>query len=1781
MENSREKGKALIASYIAQSAEGKGFSSEDIVGIFSPILIHLERLHDQEKVVFHRGLDAFECNEHGRLTISDSIAKDATIDLSKVNKILPKEESSFDIISEQHLTTDLRTSETDIKDISSAEVIPENILAPMFLPAYKSYETVLGHHDSMTDLHVLGMIMASVALSINLEEKQGVKTLSGIVKNPAFATKMIHPNVLRVILDMLELDRRKRIRDAYSVRIRLENYLEYSSTNQEDFDQVLDQYSEKEGNRNKWILSKLRNRLFDLSKRNRLIYFKKSSRYVNLTLSSVPYVMDYKNIRPEKLFIWNEEIATHLKKGTSIKLSKYLKTQENRQIATSLKKVYYEGNRDKAEFGFNQLKLAFCFLNWYNYKENENVKIQSPLLLIPANLKKKKGINDDFTLELLETEAQVNPVLAYYLKELFDIRLPKTVDLSTTSIEEIYETVNKAIIAKSNSVKLEMVQKPRLRLIHSLAKRSFEAYKKKVRGAVTRSIWGSNGDYSYDSTDYRPLGLKLYKERIRSQSSFLEFLIDPKVRLEQNAVEINAKKELFQIESDGNIDPHKWEFDLCNFTLGNFNYQRMTLVNDYDSLMMEKLENDVFDSLFSTDPKQAFLETTDKTDLGDNYCVIPADPTQLLSIKKAKEGRSYIIQGPPGTGKSQTIANLLANKVAEGKTVLFISEKRAALDVVYARMSQMRLKDVCTLIHDSQADKKAFIFDLKDTYEKYTEEENVLLKSTEIRNEIITQLNEWISILEKFHNFQKRESEGVQVRQVIDVLLYKGFDKNAIDPRFYPKAPNYIAWKESKETILQIRKAIANSTKYKELSSCPFLSMDERIGHGSSTAFLLEKCDVLEKQLEYITTAVRNAITDEVNDFATVEKVVIATQNIGALHAKSLLSVLEPSSSKAIEYQNALTSIAELKIALAKAEEKTKNWKKQPDIHELKRLYKQYQEVNSGFFNKLLGKKGQFVDKLADFYNFEAHIVPPEPEELFADMQAVLITKEKLENFTNENPILSAIEGIDIQKAKQDLAFLIEVNGNPNLINDTIFINFLPQSSDLRTRMQEVVEAKNVIAPLENRVDNLFDLVDDMRINAPALFSLAPRLKEWFALPIKMRTFILDSKLSIDEIEYAAAYKYLLLTDSEEGAELTGSEITRIVDKIGELYPKLLDANSDFIVNRVKKNFQDALDLSFIPSYELTETQRTKKNRYHEGRAVLENEFNKKIRYKSIRELAGGDTGCVVKDLKPIWMMSPLSVSDTLPLESMFDIVIFDEASQITVEEGIPPLYRANQAIIVGDEMQMPPSDFFSTKVDESEEDAEYLSMDAESLLNQGARKLPQVTLGWHYRSKKEALINFSNFAFYRGSLMSIPDVNNPLIEEQAIDVFEREDAVENIKKLLDNSITYHYLPNGVYQNRSNEEEAAYIAQMVRELLVGPNEKSIGIVAFSMQQQSIIETALSTLADQDKTFAIALEDAYSGSDDEEFTGLFVKNLENVQGDERDIMILSICYGYNPKGRMLMNFGPINRRGGEKRLNVIFSRAKEHIAVVASIKNTDITNESNEGANYLKKYLRYAELISLGQKEAAMSILKSLNRRGTQEEEDASPILTEQIATALQKEGYFIDTNLGQSRLKIDLGIKKTKDQEKYDLGILIDPITDYKSDDYLNLYYNKPTILNVFGWKTYKVFANDWLKNKSLVMRAIVEAIESKEEPAPKPQETVVPDTQTKTIDTLSVSLVHEAKNKFWTISLQGKKVTIEMGDIGQPPVTNTQHFDDENAAKKYTEDQLTSRKGRGFEQKG
>ena len=538
-------------------------------------------------------------------------------------------------------------------------------------------------------------------------------------------------------------------------------------------------------------------------------------------------------------------------------------------------------------------------------------------------------------------------------------------------------------------------------------------------------------------------------------------------------------------------------------------------------------------------------------------------------------------------------------------------------------------------------------------------------------------------------------------------------------------------------------------------------------------------------------------------------------------------------------------------------------------------------------------------------------------------------------------------------------------------------------------------------------------------------------------------------------------------------------------------YADLRRINARFAVNACHQEFHDDVARSNDARAANTRQEKEWQQNFRRGRKMLENEFGKSRAYKSIRELFAGEAGPAMRRLKPVWLMSPLSVADILPLEEkLFDVVIFDEASQIPLEDAIPTLYRARQMIVVGDEMQLPPSAYFASAGSGEEEDEGNAAglfvhdLNADSFLNRASAALPRTMLAWHYRSQHEALIGFCNKAFYKGQLQTVPNVAE-LPQREPIRVTKAEEAKVFAELALGQPLSFHRMDNSPYDSQRNPGEAAYIAQLVREILTRKAGLSIGVVAFSQAQRVEIDNALNALAATDRAFRNALDLEEEREHEGQYVGLFVKNLENVQGDERDVMIVSVCYGPDAKGRMIMNFGPINQNGGEKRLNVIFSRAKRHMMIVASIDGAQITNTYNYGANALRKYLTYAQAASLGQTDAmTAALMEYASHDSSFGEEGEGQRVADQIAEKLRESGLIAVRNHGQSDLKCHIAVKRDPAGD-FKLAIQVDDRAHYNNPDLATRYVVRPSILGAFGWDVVTVLGKDWRTDPVKVIERI------------------------------------------------------------------------------------------------
>ena len=439
-----------------------------------------------------------------------------------------------------------------------------------------------------------------------------------------------------------------------------------------------------------------------------------------------------------------------------------------------------------------------------------------------------------------------------------------------------------------------------------------------------------------------------------------------------------------------------------------------------------------------------------------------------------------------------------------------------------------------------------------------------------------------------------------------------------------------------------------------------------------------------------------------------------------------------------------------------------------------------------------------------------------------------------------------------------------------------------------------------------------------------------------------------------------------------------------------------------------------------------------------------------------------------------VWLLTPEVVSEILPLEmGIFDMLIFDEASQMYVEKGVPSIYRAKKVVVAGDHKQLRPSSLGVGRIDyESDEDdlddIVSAALEEESLLDLARARYDSILLNFHYRSKYEELIAFSNYAFYGGRLYVSPNVVTPA--RPPIEVFKVD---------------------GLWEDKSNMAEAQKIVQLLKEFFSQrKNGETVGIITFNASQRDLINDVLDEECANDPGFGKVVADEMKRFDNGEDVGLFIKNIESVQGDERDVIMFSIGYAKNSEGKLMQRFGWLNNRGGENRLNVAISRAKKKIFIVTSFDPEDlqVDETKNEGPRILKKYLQYARAISDGERELADSILHSFgdDRWRTAEEFDSGRI-ADRIFNALTRKGYTVERNVGIGGYQIDLAVKQN---DRYILGIECDSRLYELSSSTRERDYHRQKYLESRGWKIHRVWTPGMWKDPEKEISRIIQAIE-------------------------------------------------------------------------------------------
>ncbi len=1772
-------------AFLREASAEQGRGNDELVRAMVPLMRQVLDHHDEGRVAPLSGVQAVFAAE-GHLWFHDADATAPRID-TKAVRAMEDGGAGVQVVDRTAETLDLTGDRAQREARSRLIGEPGAPLEwPVYLPGYLAWEQELDHHDALTDIFSLGMMLASLAVGADFTEPD---ELAHFVAHRRALTTLnagLHPVIAKAIVRTTELDRHKRAQDLLGLIERLERYREVDDQADADLDfTLLEGFRQADlSSRRRIIQRHLQSRLFDVSRRNRLIYFRPTLQTLDLTEASVPAQLNVERIKPEELFLWEGPGGETLSQGKPFRLDRYLRFEEAPWLRGVLDQVRNQARRDRAEFGMSQLRLVIAFLNWHDLREDPDTRVRSPLLLLPVTLEKKRGVRDSYVLKPLSDEAEVNPVLRHTLKERYELDLPEHVDLRATDLPTFHRVLAASIARSEPGVSLHYVTRPQIRLIHRKARRKLEAWRRKAQTSGRGVRRYGDVSYSYGKRNFSPLGLQLFVHRVKPERLDLaEHLKSARLVAGQEAAgaqggppETSAapdadeagdqrgagarvgsggpkvsetEREVYQL-TEAARGPYDWAVDLTHLTLGNFNYRKMSLVRDYDRMLAapaagntasgeggdrapsptreggtadaEAPAHPAFDLLFSLDARPVDIAPPTAVDPFAPHLVLPADPTQTAAVLRSRSGQGFIVQGPPGTGKSQTITNLIADFAARGKHVLFVCEKRAALDVVYHRLAQHDLDELSVLIHDSQGDKKAFIQDLKSTYEGWLSHNDEGSDAEAALTAARAAVAEPLAALERFTASMCAPAEGATLpvaavlreRLRCPTLPAPLRDEAASQQAVAGEAlPSHATWHSHRGDVHALGRALDAVGEAPVLAELGVRHVSQAVLEAANPRVAL-RTGVAEVRALLAQAEAARAWVGPDATAADLSDALALARELAPLAEGGNLALLDANSAAAHALRDLELREASAERELAQAVEAAKGWRQRLPRADLSAAVALAQRFERLFvlFRWFMPAWWRLRGVLRARYDFASHAVPPTWGAALGQLQLTYEREDRMAAVRDEARDRFGVDlGADaaarsVRAWASDIAALRSRDGRSPLQRRLLAQWAQGDGRDLRGLLDagEAIAALSAAADAVLHGGGALDLerlaaaVDEAERGADLLGEVRTPLAAVQQSPVY--DAVCRVPLAPAEWDAAVCEGTLGATFRKNRplARFDARALAALTAQVHDNHAAWLRANADAVRARVRRNFLDRVHLCAQPASQLDGAGKALKKAYNAGRRELEREFKKVMRHKSIRSLTDGATGTVVYDLKPIWLMSPLSISDTLPLdEQRFDVVIFDEASQIPLEEAVPAVMRAPQMIVVGDEMQLPPTSFFSSGGSRDDEDDESVAatydLQADSFLTHAAQRLPSTMLGWHYRSRSEALIRFSNHAFYGGDLLTVPDRSLPATRPP-IEVSSAAEGRANAAHVRDRAVSFHHMQRSAYVQRRNPGEARYIAELVRGLLDSdePQRPTLGVVAFSEAQQGEIEKALRELGEEDRDFGRRLEAEIEREEDGQLCGLFVKNLENVQGDERDIIVLSVCYGPNRQGAMRMNFGPINKGGGEKRLNVVFSRAKRHMAVVSSIRYSAITNEYNDGALCFRRYLQYAEAMSVGDQGLADTLMHALaggqeRRRRSAETAEATPVI-DGLADALERAGLAVSRQVGASGFQVDLAVREPS-APGWQVAVLVDSARHYAKPDAFDRFHARPGVLSAFGWRVQWVLTKDWLADREACVQRVRGAV--------------------------------------------------------------------------------------------
>ena len=903
--------------------QSRALPTDDVLHVMLPLMRAVAGLHAGGKVAELGINDVIETDDGG-LALSRPQGQAPQSNLAAIRRVQPQADSGLKIIGEYRVTNDEIVG-TKVEDLSASDEEGE-ITKPVYLTELRNWELALGHHDETTDVFQLGLIMACLACGLHPSDADDIERFS-FNRNNLFAIQpRLHPVLATIILEATALNRHERATDVAALARRLETYRDQPIGL--EVDRVLSEANGAPGRRAA-ILSHLRDRLFDLSRRNRLIYFRPTQSSVNLTEASVPMVARIESVRADELCTWNGKFVSDVLSGKAIPLTKWLRFEDQPQLPSAFDRIILETRRDRTEFGFSHLRLVIGFLRWHNLKDSPNERIASPLLWLPVEVTKTKGVRDQYTVRCPEPVAEFNPALRHMLRQLYDIQLPELVDLSTTSITDLHNDLMQQIHKSEPGIRLELQRRPQIRLIFQKAVQRVKQFSR--RRGHNKEKTSASADFSYDRDDYRPLGFALFEKFVKPSPLPQRLAAGGSLKPRQEFMVAEIETLTFaQVEDEGHR--FAWEIDLTQVTLANFNYKKMSLVRDYAELIERPEAQPALDQVFSIEPRPFVQEAPPPIAAEEQWNVVAADTTQEAAVALSRTKRSFIVQGPPGTGKSQTITNLIADYAAQGKRVLFVCEKRAALDVVFHRLGQTGLAGLACIIHDSQEDKKGFIHDLKSQYEKWEKGDDRLAHFQSIRARTVSALIQHKDAIAAFDNavgLRSDEPLALSVRSLVRRAAALPPVDGSFGQSVRERLPSLAIWDANRPVAERAARLAYDSLGLANLASHPFalLNADTIASERPYAAveMMIAEAEKLLARLDHWLEQ-GSSFAHGGTLISTLAKTTGVAAELVATGLASNLKLLHPGSVASDAMQRYLAKLTQLQANVDAAQSYTGNW---------------------------------------------------------------------------------------------------------------------------------------------------------------------------------------------------------------------------------------------------------------------------------------------------------------------------------------------------------------------------------------------------------------------------------------------------------------------------------------------------------------------------------------------------------------------------------------------------------------------------------------------------------------------------------------------------------------------------------------------------------------------------------------------------------------------------------------------------------------------------------------